>query len=457
MRTILYGGVVARHDGVFRGDVALENGLVVEVGEALPREGADVVDATGCFVMPGGVDVHTHLTLPLPAETSEPAPADCFYTGSVAAALGGTTCVVEHPGFGPEDCSLLDPPRWARELAEGQSVVDYALHTVVQPHHAMAEVTQAAAEGYASGKVYRTYAARLDDAQTLEVLSAMREAQCLTTVHCENDAMVRYLSAALEARGKHTAEAHPLARPALCEEESIFSLLALARTADSPLYVVHLSTAAALAHAKKARAEGQQVWLETCPQYLLLDASCYDEGAAEGLKYVMAPPLRTPKDAAALWDGLKHGHIDVVATDHCSFNYADKWRVSQGNVFRCPGGVPGVETRVPLLFSEGVLKGRLTLPRFVQVMAEAPARIMGLKGKGRLEVGCDADVLVLDPTVERTLMAGTLHQGTDFTPFESMVVRGWPRDVWLRGMRLVEQEHFVGERGCGVYVPRTLA
>lgn len=457
MRTVIYGGTVARHDGVYRADVALENGRVVEVGEALPREGADAVDATECFVMPGGVDVHTHLTLPLPSlSTSEQAPPDCFYTGTLAAAMGGTTCVVEHPGFGPEDCSLLDPPRWARKLAEGQSVVDYALHTVIQPQHDLADVAQAAAEGYASGKVYRTYGAKLDDVQTLRTLSAMREAQCLTTVHCENDAMQRHLSAALEARGETTAQAHPLARPALCEEESVFSTLALARTADSPLYVVHLSTAAALAHAKKARVEGQEVWVETCPQYLLLDASCYAEGAAEGLKYVMAPPLRTAQDVAALWEGLKRGDIDVVATDHCSFNYADKWRISQGNVFRCPGGVPGVETRVPLLFSEGVLKGRLTLPRFVQVMAEAPARIMGLAGKGRLDVGCDADVQVLDPAVERTLTAGALHQEIDFTPFESMVVRGWPRDVWLRGMRLVKRGAFVGERGCGQFVPRVL-
>ena len=452
MRTIICGGTVARHDGVCRADVAVENGRVVEVGENLPRENADVVDATGCIVMPGGVDVHTHLALPLPGEE---APADCFYIGTLAAALGGTTCVVEHPGFGPEGCSLLDPPRAARALAEGQAVVDYGVHTVVQPHHDMAEVAQAAAEGYGSGKVYRTYAGRLDDAQTVRVLDAMREARCLTTVHCENDAMVRYLSAALEARGETSATAHPLARPALSEEESVFSTLALARTAAAPLYMVHMSTAAGLAHAEKARAAGEAVWVETCPQYLLLDAGCYDEGAAEGLKYVMAPPLRTPKDAAALWDGLKRGAVDVVATDHCAFSYADKWRISQGNVFRCPGGVPGVETRVPLLFSEGVLKGRLTLPRFVQVVAEAPARIMGLEGKGRLEPGSDADVLVLDPAVERTLTVGDLHQGVDFTPFESIVARGWPRHVWLRGQPLVKDGLFVGERGSGAFVPRT--
>ena len=453
MRTLICGGIVARHDHVGRADILLDKGLVLEVGENLPREGAQVVDASECFVMPGGVDVHTHLTLPLPGED---APADAFYTGTLAAALGGTTCVVEHPGFGPEGCSLLDPPRLVRALAEGQAVVDYGVHTVFQPHHDVAEVAQAAAEGYASGKLYRTYAGKLDDAQTLRVLTAMAGAGCLSTVHCENDALVRYLSALLQAGGENGAQAHPKARPALCEEESVFNTLALAQTAQAALYIVHLSTAAGLAHAEKARAAGAEVLVETCPQYLLLDQSCYEDGAAEGLKYVMAPALRTPRDNAALWEGLKRGTVDVVATDHCPFSYADKWRISGGNVFRCPGGVAGVETRVPLLFSEGVLKGRLTLSRLVQVLAEAPARLMGLTQKGRLTPGADADVLVLDPAVERVITADALHQGVDCTPFESLSVRGWPRDVWLRGQRLVADGAFVGERGCGQYVARTL-
>ena len=453
MRTLISGGTVLRHDAVCRAEVLLEGGVVLEVGEGLPRDHARVVDATGCYVMPGGVDVHTHLTLPLPGENS---PADAFFVGSRAAALGGTTCVVEHPGFGAEGCSLLAPPRQVREMAEGQAVVDYGVHTVIQPHHPVSEVAQAAAEGYASGKVYRTYAGKLDDAATLRLLDAMQAASCLTTVHCENDAMTAYCAARLQAEGKTTATAHPLARPALSEVESVGNMLALAQTAGASLYIVHLSTAGGLAHARHARARGQAVFLETCPQYLLLDESCYEEGAAEGLKYVMAPPLRTRRDAAALWEGLKDGSIDVVATDHCSFSYADKWRISGGNALRCPGGVPGVETRLPLLFSEGVLKGRLTLPRFVQVVAESPARLMGLSQKGRLEPGCDADVVVLDPALEVTLSADKLHQGTDFTPFESLVVRGWPREVWLRGQELVARGEFVGERGCGRYVPREL-
>lgn len=460
MRTIIWGGTVARHDSVFCADVALENGRVVEVGEALPRDGAEVVDATGCFVMPGGVDVHTHFSLPLPGEVASP---DCFYTGTRAAALGGTTCVVEHQSFGAEGSSVLESIQYARDLAEGQAVVDYGMHSLLQPHHDLAEVVQAAAEGYASGKIYTTYAGKLSAAQTLRVMSALHEAHCLTLVHCEHDAMLHHMRAALEARGETSALAHPLSRPALSEEVEVFTVLALARTVGVPVYIVHLSTAAGLAHAEKAKQEGRaahegrEVWVETCPQYLLLDDSSYAEGAAEGLKYVMCPPLRTPKDAAALWEGLKRGTVDVVATDHCAFGYADKWRISQGNVFCCPSGVPGVETRMPLLFSEGVLKGRLTLTRFVQVVAEAPARIMGLAGKGRLEPGYDADVLVLDPAVERTLTASVLHQGTDCTPFEGLTVRGWPRDVWLRGMRLVERGEFVGERGCGTFVARSLA
>ena len=456
MRTVIVGGVLARHTGAFAADVAFEDGRIVEVGERLPRGGACVVDATDCIVMPGGVDAHTHLTLSVKAGGQEVAVNDGFYAGTLAAAWGGTTCVVEHPGFGPDGCSLLHQPEAVRALARGQAVVDYGVHTVFQrvDEQILEDIAVAAAQGYASGKVYLTYGDRLGDEEILSVMAAMRDAGALTAVHCENHAITEYLSRMLAAAGDTGATAHPKARPASCEIEAVNRVLALARTADAPLYVVHLSTAAGLALIAAARREGVDVRAETCPQYLLLDEACYAEGAAEGLKYVMAPALRTPVDAAALWEGLKNGDIDVVATDHCGFTFARKWEVSGGDVFRCPGGVPGVETRLPLLFSEGVLKGRLTLSRFAQVVAEAPARIMGLENKGRLEPGADADIVVLDPAVERLLSAKSLHQQTDFTPFEGLCVRGWPRSVWVRGQLLIDGNRFCGDGECGAFIPR---
>lgn len=454
MRTVIHSGLLVRHTGVVRADVAFEDESVVEVGENLPRGGARRVDAEGCIVMPGGVDAHTHLSLSAHMDGREISVSDGFYAGTLAAACGGTTCVVEHPSFGPQGCSLLRQPEAVRALAEGEAVVDYGVHAVFQPGQNLEEVLPAAAQGYTSGKVYLTYAAMLDDGRVMDVLRAMGAAGCLTVAHCENDAMLRRLALDYQAQGRTGPEVHPLARPALCEEEAVFRMLALARVAGAPLYVAHLSSAAALAHVAAARKADLPVSAETCPQYLLLDENCYQEGAAEGLKYVMAPPLRTARDAAALWEGLAAGTLDVVATDHCSFSYADKWESSGGNVFRCPGGVPGVETRVPLLFSEGVLKGRLTLPRFAQVAAEAPARLMGLTRKGRLEPGCDADVVVLDPGVERVLSVSTLRQRVDYTPFEGMAVRGWPRHVWLRGRQLVENGDFTGGKGGGRFTAR---
>lgn len=453
MRTLIHSGILARHDGVFAADVAMENGTVTEIGEHLPRKGTELVDAGGCIVMPGGVDVHTHFTLPLP---DAPAAAHCFHTGTAAAALGGTTCIVEHSGFGPDACTLLDPPQAVRAMAEGHAVVDYGVHCVWQPQHRPEEALQAVAAGYASAKVYTTYAGQLDDFSILQVLRAMDAAQGLVTVHCENDAMLRHGALHLKQQGIIGPEAHPLARPSLCEAEAVHTLLALARFVETPLYIVHLSTAEGLNHVRRARETGQTVWAETCPQYLLLDASRYAEAGDAGFQYVMAPPLRAPSDSAALWKGLQNGDIDVVATDHCPFNLADKLRLARGNVFRCPGGIPGVQTRIPLLYSEGVARGRISLPRLVQLAAEAPARIMGLHRKGRLHPGADADVLVLDPTHEVTLTAETLHQGADFTPFAGMTVRGWPRDVWLRGQRIVRNKTLTAEPGCGRFVRRSL-
>ena len=218
------------------------------------------------------------------------------------------------------------------------------------------------------------------------------------------------------------------------------------------MYVVHLSTAEGLARIREAQRAGRPVIAETCPQYLLLDESAYAE--PDGLKYVMAPPLRTAADRAALWEGLADGSISVAATDHCSFSLERK-RAAE-TVFDCPGGIPGVETRLPLLYSEGVLRGRLTLPRFVEVTATAPARIMGLASKGRLEPGADADVTVIDPGDERLVRAGNLHQQTDFTPYEGMVVRGWPRHVWLRGEPIIFARRACGYTGQGRFVPRSL-
>lgn len=456
MRTLITGGLVARTDGVFNADILIEGERIVELGERLHEreqaEGTRVVDVSGCVVMPGGVDAHTHLNLTVDGVHV----SDGFEAGTLAAAWGGTTTVVEHPGFGPQGCPLFHQPAVYQEEAEGRCHVDYAFHGVLQhmDETVSAAIPEMTARGFPTFKAYTTYEGRLDDEALLRAFAALREAGGLLAVHAENHAITRFLADQLRREAPLDPMSHPRSRPPHCEAEAVNRVLKLAKTADAPVYIVHLSTAEGLACVRDARRSGQAVIAETCPHYLLLDETAY--GEPDGLKYIMAPPLRTKRNRRALWEGLADGTISVAATDHCSFSLAQKRERSAESVFDCPGGVPGVETRLPLLFSEGVLRGRLTLPRFVEVACTAPARIMGLPAKGRLEPGADADVTVLDPADERLVSARKLHQRTDFTPYEGLIVRGWPRHVWLRGQPVIFGRQFCGTVGQGRFTPRTL-
>lgn len=456
MRMLITGGLAARADGVFNTDILIEGGRILELGERLHEaqqpEGTEIVDVSGCVVMPGGVDAHTHVNLTVDGAHV----SDGFGAGTLAAAWGGTTTIVEHPGFGPQGCDLPHQPTAYLEQAEGRCYTDYALHGVFQhvDDAVLARIPEAVAQGFPTLKAYTTYGGRLDDEGLLQVLAALRDAGGLLAVHCENHAITRFLGDKLRREAPRDPMSHPRSRPARCEAEAINRILKLAKTAEAPVYIVHLSTAEGLACIREAQKAGQPVIAETCPQYLLLDESAYAE--RDGLKYIMAPPLRTEADRAALWEGLADGSISVAATDHCAFPLAQKRERGKESVLDCPGGVPGVETRIPLLFSEGVLHGRLTLPRFVDVVSTSPARIMGLASKGRLEPGADADIVVIDPTDERLIKARNLHQEVDCTPYEGMVVRGWPRHVWLRGEPIIFGRQLSGYAGQGRFVPRTL-
>ncbi len=459
MRTVIKNGTLAGHDKVLTADISFENGHIVEIGENLPVSGGDaVIDAFECIVMPGGVDAHTHLDLAVHVAGHEVTVSDGWFGGTLAAAHGGTTTVANHPSFGETGCPLTQTADESRKRAEGQAVVDYAVHSVFQrfDEKTNEEIEQALAAGYTSGKFYTTYDGRLVDGEALAVIEALSAVGGLPMVHCEEHEIIRYTNNKMRVDGRNSVRSYASSRPDYAESEAVSRMLAFCRLTSGKLYVVHLSTMKGLNLLAASRAAGLNLIVETCPQYLLLDENSYREGDIEGLKYVMAPPLRGPENPKALWEGLKNGQIDIVGTDHCSFSFKDKIELSEGNIFRCPGGAPGIETRVPLLFSEGVLKGRLTLPRFVSVLCEAPARLLGLKNKGCLEPGYDADIVVLDPREEHIISAQTLHQQCDYTPFEGLMVRGWPRDVWLRGERLIDRGEFKGQTGCGNYLHREI-
>lgn len=417
MRTVLQGGTVVRPDGVFSADLAFEDGRITEMAERLPVEGATVVDASGCYVLPGAVDVQVCCSPEHLAETGR------------AAAFGGTTCLgwVGHAG---EDCP-----------ADQMPVVD--MTRLLAPAGAEDILADAG----------RSAAVRLDPGcggflnTAASMLQAVARTGSAVLVRPEMPSVAQVLEEELRRDGQAHVQAWPLAHPDYVEEEAVRLGLMLARATRCRMVVAPLSSRGSVAALTEALAEGLPVQGATCPQYLLLDESAYGEGAAEGLKYVMRPPLRPSGEARCLWEALAQGQLAWVASDHHDVTFERKWQEGSGSAFDCPAGVPGVETRLPLLFSEGVLKGRLPLPRFVECLCTAPARLLGLgERKGNVAPGFDADICLLDPREERMLTARRLHQG-DYTPFEGSSVRGWPRMVWLRGRPLVESGAWLPQDG----------
>ena len=402
MRTVLQGGVVVRPDGVFAADISFENGQILEMGERLPADGAETVDASGCYVLPGAVDVLVHCL-----------PEHLEATGH-AAAQGGASC---HGWLAPAACGETDVP--------AQLPVDVVRLDPLPV-------------GDLDGASLRWLdAGRLETAgTTAAALRGAARAGAAVLLRPELPGLSRFLEDELRAAGRTAVSNWTAAAPEYVEEEAARLAVSLARAAGCPLALLPLSSSGSLEALRLARQRRQAVWAATSPQYLLLDETAYEEGAAEGLKYAMRPPLRAAGQAARLWEALSGGLLDAVASDHHDTTFAAKWEAGAADAFACPAGIPGVETRLPLLFSEGVLKGRLTLPRFVQCLCANPAQLLGLgRRKGDLRPGFDADICLLDPTEERLLTARRLHQG-DYTPFEGLSVRGWPRTVWLRGSRL---------------------
>lgn len=454
---LIKNGSIVTADDIMQADLLITDGVISAIGETLVRTGAHIIDAKDKYVMPGGVDVHTHLNLTV----GNFKVSDGFYEGSAAAAFGGTTCIVEHPSFGPEGCSLLHQINTYQKEAESSCVVDFGLHGVFQhlSRCILNEIATLVSEGISSGKVYLTYGGRLHDQQILSILESAKERGLLTAFHAENHDIIEFLVGKFKAGKKTAAMYHPRSRPDYCEAEAVYRIICLAEAAGNvPVYIVHLSTAAGLAAIEAAQDRGQPVYTEVCPQHLLLDDSCYEEPDHKGLKYIMAPPARKTADIEALWRGLEHGSIDIVATDHCSFNFAEKLAHGKDDFTKAPGGIPGVETRLPLLFSEGVIKNRLSLSRFVEVVSTAPARLMGLSHrKGYLAPGADGDVIVFDPNLKKTLTPNVLRQNADYSPFEGREVRGWPATTIVRGRIVVNDGQLLVEKGWGKYISRQKA
>lgn len=451
-------GLSALPDGVRTVDIAVLDGRIAAVG-TVTGTAERVIDASGHWVLPGGVEPHMHVENDFLGLST----ANDFFTQSIAAAFGGVTTFFDFANA--ERGGSLTEAIEKRKEQMAKSGIDYAVHgRVVEPAH-IEELPAAVRAGCPSFKVYMTYAEIdliADDATLLAAFRAARAARALPLVHAESDPIVAALTKEAGREGDLSWSRYPDTRPPLCEAEAFARATRFARLADCPLYVVHTSVADAMAEARRARQAGLRLYVETCPQYLLLTRALYDD-PERGLLAICAPPLRDGREQPALWGALADGTIDCVGSDDCAYTAAAKAALlergpdgrSIPDFTRVVQGVPGIETRLPLLLSEGVASGRLTLARVAALTSEAPARCLGCyPQKGAIRVGSDADLVLVDPHAERTLSPAALHGGADYCLYEGMRVRGWPVMTIAGGRVIVEDGDFAGERGAGRFVPR---
>lgn len=457
MSILIKNGLVVTSTSSYTADVYVEDGKIKSIGTHLDLTAETIVDAKGKYVLPGTIDPHTHLAMPFMGTFAQ----DDYETGTIAAACGGVTSVIDFD-LQQKGESLFEAIERKKSWADGKVAVDYSLHpAIMDPRpEVIAEVKDAIEKyGTPSFKVFMVYDFRVNDATMIKLLRETKKYGGLVQVHAENVHMINYLNEEFEKAGTLSPYYHAKSRPNIAEEEAVFRAARMVELTDSRIYIVHLSSKEGLARVKEARDKGINVFAETCPQYLLLDEDRYKESGFNGAKYVMSPPLRTKESNKALWDGINAGDIQVLATDHCPFDFNGKKDMNGTDDYKkIPNGAPGIETLLMLMHSEGVVKERISLEKMVDVLSTATAKMFGLADKGEIRVGKDADIVIFDPKQKFTITQKKLHMNVDYTPFEGMEVTGMPVEVYVRGKKVSEWKNdhveFVGEKGYGRFVKR---
>ena len=454
--TLITGGTVVTATDTYPADVAISAGKIIAIGKDLPRENTRrVLDASGKYVMPGGIDVHTHLDMPFGGTTS----ADDFETGTRAALFGGTTTLIDFAIQYKGQTLRHAFDTWMQK-ASSKAVSDYAFHCIITdlPDAQLQEVNALVRDGVTSFKLFMAYPGvfMLDDASIFKVFRSAAKQGALVCMHAENGGAIDVIVKQALAEGKIAPKYHALTRPTTAEAEATARAIALAEMAGAPVYIVHLSCNDALQKVREARDRGLPVYAETCPQYLYLSIDNFDAPGFEGAKYVFTPPLREKWHQEKLWEGLRQDHLQVVSTDHCPFCYKDQKELGKDDFTKIPNGGPGVEHRLSLIYSGGVAGGRFSVNRFVELVSTTPAKLFGLyPRKGTIAVGSDADLIIFDPKRQHTISAKTHHMRVDYSMFEGIRVTGMPHMVLLRGEVMVEGDKFLGRPGRGEFLKRS--
>ncbi len=453
MSILIQNGTLICPEGPVRADLRVEGDKIAQIGPGLSAGSCQVIDASGKLVFPGFIDTHTHLEMNKgkPNET-----ADGWASGTLAALAGGTTTVLDfaEPERGASLASALDA--W-HSRADGVASCHYGFHMTIKDWDPSlrAELADMERAGITSYKIYFAYDnLRVSDGTALEVVRAVGERGGIVGCHCENGDLVAAGIAAQRAAGNLGPSAHPLSRPGLVEAEAVGRWLAIGELAGYPVNIVHLSTHRGLELVRMARGRGQAAYVETCPQYLLLDDGKYGLPGFEGAKFVLSPPLRGREDVDALWAGLRAGELDTIGTDHCSFHFKGGKELGREDFSKIPNGIPGVEHRPILMYTAGVAAGRISAHQMMKLLSEQPAKLFGMyPRKGSLAVGSDADIVILDTEYTGHITAADQHQTVDYTPYEGMETRGRVETVLLSGETAVEDGRVV-KTGRGRFVRR---
>ncbi|MDP9193262.1 MAG: dihydropyrimidinase [Acidobacteriota bacterium] len=457
MKTVIRNGRIVTAVDDYHADLLIEDDKIVMIAKTIDFDADRVIDAKGRLVIPGGIDPHTHMDLPFGGTSS----SDDFDTGTVGAAHGGTTTIIDF-AVQYKGQSLNEAIDVWHAKAQGKASIDYGFHLICTdlPDERLPEMRGMIDQGISSFKLFMAYPGvfLVDDATIFKAMGMAGENGGLICMHAENGVVIDAIVKRAIAEGRTAPKYHALTRPTKAEAEGVHRAIALADMAETSVYIVHLSSSDALDEVTRARDNGIPVFAETCPQYLFLDYSVYEQPGFEGAKWVMTPPIREKWNQDKLWRGLKFNDLQVISTDHCPFCFKEQKELGRDDFSKIPNGGPGVEERMSLIFNGGVVEGRISLNRFVELTSTAAAKIFGLfPRKGTIAVGSDADIVIFDPDEERTISAKTHHMNVDFSCYEGVKVRGVTKTVLSRGELVIEEGQYVGRKGHGSFLKRGLA